>query len=476
MEARPHPLILPNSPSCCVLDRFSDLPETITVEEDEVGRIPFWPLLRFLLQEPVSTASHLIDRLQTIAANAEASHGDDYGSLKDFMAGDGFEAEKFFHSTWPNLRDIALDLPLYFPQGQLGLLEPGHPLRLSRGQVACLVVHQFLCSIVPQRQDDGYHDFGIWFTSRQRHLAAVEMYLTSVFVYFQSLPDAKDLLRDHEVAPEDPRGYVTYALHERDEVSLDGVSLGAVHIDYLDAYNTESHQPEVQGPGGAVVVSANKVIGFGQSATQEEIFVGIAPETCPVVLVAPHLTDKSVITVCGARAILSVTGQRRDIHWSVQPRPLSPTGSFDAWARAWRGGRLIFMDALEMDMVEASDQQLPDLMPQNIDRELRKAATGFTALPACDAVRTGLWGCGAFCGDAGVKLIVMWLAASVADVRLDMMLGPEQHDIGRGFELVVRACKGMSAREVRELLLDVPNGARQLEILEWISRNVSEGG
>ncbi|KAH7151808.1 hypothetical protein B0J13DRAFT_248940 [Dactylonectria estremocensis] len=476
MEPRPDTLILPNSPSCYVLDRFSDLPEDVIVEEDGAGRVPFWPLLQFLLQESVSGASHLIDRLQTIAANTEASHGDDYGSLKSFLAGDIFRAEEFFGSTWPNLHDIALDLPLYFPQGQLDLLEPGHPLRLSRGQVACLVVHQFLCSIVPQRQDDGYQDFGIWYASRQRHPVAVEMYLSSLFVYFESLPDARDLIKDHEAAPDDPGRYVTYALHERDEVFLDGVSLGAVHIDYLDNYDTESHRPEVQGPGGAVVVSANKIIGFGQSATQEEIFVGIAPEACPIVLIAPHLTDTSVITVCGARAILSTTGQRRDIHWSVQPRPSSPTGGFTAWTRAWRGGRLIFMDALEMDMVEASDQRLPDLLPENIDRELRKAVTGFTALPACDAVRTGLWGCGAFCGDAGVKLVVLWLAASVAGVRLDVMLGPEQHDIGRGFEVAVRACEGMAARDVRELLLSVPVGLRQLEILEWISINVSGGG
>lgn len=474
MEARPQTFILPNSPLCRVLDRFSDLPENILVGEDEAGRIPFWPLLQHLLQEPVLSVTHLIDRLQTIAANAEGTHGDDYGSLKSFLAGDALPADNFFGSTWLNLREIALDLPLYFPEGQLDLLELGRPLRLSRGQVACLVVHQFLCSALLQRQDDGYQDFGIWYASRQRHPVAVEMYLTSVFAYFESLPEAKALMEDHKAAPEDPGRYVTYLLHRQDEVSLEGVSLGVVHVNYLDDHNTESHLPEVQGPEGAVVVSANKVIGFGQSATQEEIFVGIAPEACPVVLVAPHLLENTVITASGARAVLSVSGQRRDISWVI--RSLPSTEDFDSWVRTWRGGRLIFMDALEMDMVEASDEILPDLLPANVDRELLKAAAGFAAYTECSAVWTGLWGCGAFCGDPGVKLIVLWLAASTAGVELHVILSPEQHEIGHQFEAAVKACERMSARDLRSLLSDVPGGLKKMEILEWISGRVLGSG
>ncbi|KAK7415251.1 hypothetical protein QQX98_006000 [Neonectria punicea] len=472
MEPRPPTFILPNSPSCRVVDRFSDLPENVLVDEDEDGRIPFWPLLCHLLQEPILTASQLIDRLQTIAANAEGCEGGDYGSLKDFLAGDD---EDFFGSTWPNLRDIALALPRYFTTGQLDILEPGRPLRLSRGQAACLVIHQFVCSAVPQRHDDGYQDFSIWYASGQRHPVAVQMYLTALFSYFTSLPDAQALMNDHELALEDSGRCVTYTLHEQDEKSLDGVTLGAVYVDYLGNYNTDFHLPEVQGPHGAVVVSANKVVGFGQSATQEEIFVGIAPEACPVVLVAPHLTNETVITVSGARAMLSVTGQRRDISWTVRPTP-SPVTDFRSWAQAWRGGRLIFMDALEMDMVETADEILPDLLPENIQRELRKAQTGFSAHPGHTAVWTGLWGCGAFCGDAGVKLVVLWFAASAAGVRLNVVLGPEQHEIGRRFELVVSACKKMSAGRLRELLLEVPKGLRKLEILDWLVEGVSTGG
>ncbi|KAH6900683.1 hypothetical protein B0T10DRAFT_34564 [Thelonectria olida] len=479
MDARAPHFILASSPSCRVLDRFSDLPDDIPVDEDALGRFPFWPLLGHLLQRPISSTKQFIDVLQTIGATAESTPRNDYLFLQRFLAKAQVETEDaFLNSTWPKLRDIALDLPHYFPEARLCLLEPGQPLRLSRGQVACLVVHQFLCSTIQQRHDGGYQDFGIWYSSEQRHPSAVEMYLTALFAYFLSLPPALALMREHESCPsDDDDRFVTYLLHQGPKkASLEGVALGPVSVDYLKKHSTDSHLPEVQGSKGGVVVSANKVIGFGQSATQEEVFVGIAPEACPVVLVAPHLTNETVVRVSGARAMLNVVGQRRDIAWTV--RRLGDDGK-------WHGGRLIFMDALEMDMAEAEAAEstlLPDLVPGNIDREVHKAQTGFETLrlglghPAVSSeggavtVRTGLWGCGAFCGDAAVKVLVLWLAASAAGVRLNLMLSEgDQHEIGRRFEELVRACgrHRVSAMAMRQLLSEVPKGLRRMSILEW---------
>ncbi|CAM1506460.1 Fc.00g061010.m01.CDS01 [Cosmosporella sp. VM-42] len=469
--SRPSTFELPNSPSCRVLDRFSDVPD---IEEDEWGRIPFWPLLSHLLQQPVIAPLQLIDLLQTISANASddsgSSYADDYGSLKQFLSDEHIARQDLFSKTWPNIRDIALDLPIYFPTGNLDLLKPGCPLRLSRGQVACLVIHQLLCSPTPQRQDEGYQDFSIWYASEQRHPTAVQMYLTALFTYFAGLPDASALREDHHDARKDGK-YITYTLHRKDgKVCLEEIKLGRVQVEYLDNHTTESHLPEVQGPKGAVVVSANKVIGFGQSATQEEIFVGIAPEACPAVLVAPHLTDETALTVSDARAMLTVTGQRRDIHWEVRPAPPIDRG-FESWSTDWRGGNLIFMDALEMDMAEASEG-LPDLRQENIDREINKAFTGFSSQDY-NQVWTGLWGCGAFCGDTGVKLALLWIAASAASVQLNIMLGPEQHDIGRAFERVVKQYSDGSAAGLRSILLEVPRELRSLEILAWLVKRKS---
>ncbi|KAF5584623.1 poly(ADP-ribose) glycohydrolase [Fusarium pseudocircinatum] len=469
MSSRPQFFHLPNSASCRILDRFSDLPDDAEVEEDENGKVPFWPLLKHLLYTPVSSIAQLIDRLQTIAANAETCQDSDYGVLKRFLEQRG-EAD-IFDTIWPKIRDVALTLPTYFPDGKLELLQPGHPLHLSRGQVACLVVHQFLCSFTPQRNDDGYQDLGIWFSSEQRHPTAVQMYLEALFTYFASIPEAIALLEDHQLTPHGAHDSISYELHLGKPVSLEAAKLAKLRLHFLDAHKSNTHNPELQGEGGAAVVSSNKVIGFGQSATQEEIFVGIAPEAYPVVLVAPHLTDDTVITVFRARAMVDMKGQRRNIEWTI--RPTLPSKDFAGWKKSWRGGRLVFMDALEMDMLDHSeDTGLPDLSYGNIDREINKAANGFSSYKG-NSVFTGLWGCGAFGGDPGVKLLILWLAAGVADVELNLMLGPGEHDLGRKLEDVVRACQELTATDVRELLSRIPRDLRGGGILGWVANEAS---
>ncbi|CVL05093.1 hypothetical protein FPRO06_04501 [Fusarium proliferatum] len=469
MSSRPQFFHLPNSASCRILDRFSDLPDDAEVEEDENGKIPSWPLLKHLLCTPVSSIAHLVDRLQTIAANAETCHDSDYGFLKRFLEQRGEAC--LLAAIWPKIRDIALALPAYFPDGKLELLQPGHPLHLSRGQVACLVVHQFLCSFSPQRTDDGYQDLGIWFSSEQRHPTAVQVYLEALFTYFESTPEASTLLEDHQVASKRGHGSVSYELHLGKPASLEAAKLAKLQVHFLDTHTSNTHNPEVQGEGGGAVVSSNKVIGFGQSATQEEIFVGVAPEAYPVVLVAPHLADDTVITVSGARAMVDMKGQRRNIEWTIRPTP--PSEDFAGWKKLWRGGRLVFMDALEMDMLDHSENDgLPDLSHGNIDREINKVANGFSSYKG-NSVFTGLWGCGAFGGDPGVKLLILWLAAGVADVELNLMLGPGEHDLGRKLEEVVRGCQDLTATDVRELLSRVPRGLRGEGILGWVANEAS---
>ncbi|OBS19790.1 hypothetical protein FPOA_11514 [Fusarium poae] len=465
MSSRSPSFFLPNSTSCRVLDRFSDLPDDIQVEEDDEGKVPFWPLLCHLISTPLSSIVQLIDRLQTISANAETCQDGDYAFLKKFLQ--DRDEPKILDVTWPKIRDIALDLPVYFPNGQLELLRADSPLRLSRGQVACLVAHQFLCSSVPQRSDDGYQDLGIWYSSEQRHPTAVQMYLEALFIYFDDLPTAKDLLADHKIGSDEIHSVVSYELHQSNQVSLSTAKLEPVQVRYLDIHTSDTHHPHVQGKGGAVVVSSNKVIGFGQSATQEEIFVGIAPEAYPVVLVAPHLNDNTVITVSGARAMVDVRGQRRNIEWEGRP-VLSLNDQ-----KPWQGGRLVFMDALEMDMVEhSSSDDLPDLYPENIDREINKAINGFTSYKG-DSVFTGLWGCGAFGGDPGVKLVVLWLTAGASNVELKVVVGPGEHHLGKELESVVKACNDLTVNDVREMLLRVPKKLRREGILEWIAEEAS---
>lgn len=131
-------------------------------------------------------------------------------------------------------------------------------------------------------------------------------------------------------------------------------------------------------PDGACVISASKNVGFGSTGTQEEMHVGCSPEACPIVLLTPPLGNKDVLVVQGPEAMVSMTGHGRGAHLDgVLTRPTSPhdgdsqplhSGRYSNWAERV----MLFMDALELDMCDVADEQVPDILPGSVDRSLER--------------------------------------------------------------------------------------------------------
>ncbi|SPO04639.1 uncharacterized protein DNG_07324 [Cephalotrichum gorgonifer] len=427
---------LPNSPTYACLDRFSILDEG---HENADGHVPVWPLITKILEQPVAHTSHLIDILETISNTLRETSGvaGDYGTLKAFLD----EHPSFCGNVWPRIRDAALRLPTHFPEASIPVLRPGDEVVLERDQAACLVAHQFLCTLREPPWRDGYFDFSIWYASGQRHRQAVEIYLTSFLTLFSELAPSCSVNSR-------PDQQVRYSLHSFKDIESSlplnrgAAPLSPMHVFRLEDFTTRQQELEYQGPGGAVVVSANKHIGFGQSATQEEIYVGNCPEACPAVLFTPPLEDDHALTVQGARPMLRITGQRRDIAW--EPLPIE----------ARRGGRMLFMDALELDELFTSEGEgrLPDLRPENMDREIHKAVTAFSAWKGEGhrQVSIALWGCGAFNGNPAVKMMLVWVAASMTNVSIEVMCHiSTQSGFADKFEPFMR---GLSGGKVEDLM------------------------
>ncbi|KAJ8126511.1 hypothetical protein O1611_g7128 [Lasiodiplodia mahajangana] len=440
--------LLPCSASFKCYDRFSIL-DDLGELEDADGQVPFWNILAELLRSSVKTPTQLAELLDTIAVTLRGNSGPagDYRLLKSFISA---SKPEFFDTHWPLIVQLALELPEHFPSGNLPVLGvEGSPsnLRLSRRQTACLVVHQFLCTLRAPVWREDFFDFSIWYGSGQRHEEACKIYMTCLFTYLDTfLPTSNKSPDDRDIT----YTLVTAETNYTASGSLP-VSLSSVEIIVVDNYQTSPEQLGL--PSGAAVVAANRYIGFGQSATQEEVHVGSSPEVCPAVLITPPLRRNQVLVIRGAEAMLNITGQRREIKSAAH----EAGGSID-----WRQRTMLFMDALELD-IEDDDTGLPDLAPENLAREVNKAAIAFTS-GSYECVCSPLWGCGAFGGDPYVKVMLLWCAASVAHVPLKIICDRREAEVASSLnKLIVEIMKPLeTAQGLFGLLQSLPRRTARL--------------
>jgi poly(ADP-ribose) glycohydrolase len=207
------------------------------------------------------------------------------------------------------------------------------------------------------------------------------------------------------------------------------------------------------------------VIGFDQSDTQEETHVGISPEACPAVLVTPPLKDNQILIIRGAEVMVNMVGQRRDIRICAlevcKDTLLVP-------ATNWTERTTLLIDALELDMV-SGDEMLPDLEPGNVRWKLVKAYLAFSSA-LYEKVITPLWGCGAFGGDPGVKMLVLWCSASLSSTSLRITCDKQLHDVREQLEstiaLVWERCT--SAEDLFGLINQIPKQSKRFQTLSRV--------
>lgn len=451
--------VLPCADSNRVVDRFSILSDEC---EDPEGLVSFWLLLKELLDQEITTWPGLLDLLETISITLRGSSSvaGDYNSLRLAVENEPF----FFTNTWPSILRFAVALPDHFAAETIPKLTPGQTFSLSQSQCASLLAHQFLCSFVPPRPD--FYDFSVWYDSNQRHPVAVSAYLQSIFTYFR--------LRGTQSRKETDVNLVEYSLWSADAIGeLDQVTepvtycwnnkrLSTIAVGKSKSHSTKFHNIDNLGQAGSVVISANKDIGFGQSATQEELHIGAAPEACVAVLFTPQLKAEEALSINSAQPMIQFQGQRRNISWTVHDPPVT-------------GGRLLLMDALEMDLTDASsptgeEAVLPDLLEDNIRRELQKSYAAFTSWPLTtdSTVVTGLWGCGAFNGEPTVKLLVLWMAASLAGRKLQLVFDEAEWAYASLFENLVERASLHTVSDVLSLLRSVPKNTPRLGVIQWL--------
>ena len=394
--------------------------------------------------------------------------------LEDFLESGEGAPFRLDAAEWSRLREVALELPMHFPGGELEILHAGEDktLHFSRRQLACLVVHQALCSLTTERQqqtgrphwNSWWCNFGVWYQAApsQNH-----NYLKSLFAYLKRVASPAGL--------DAPEREIQFA-RTRFADDLAGWQQCAAPLGEFEI-TRKGPQAFAGQSGFAQVDFANKDIGFGVSHTQEELMMGHNPELCASMLLAPTLRDDEAIVVRGTQVEADYSREEGALAW----RPLEEDG------HDWAGHEIIAIDALEMDTLalqpgRAADA-LIDLEPRHLLRELNKAHAGFSAVRS-GAIVTGLWGCGSFGGAAQVKTLLQWMAASRAGKRLVFNLPPGFGEVPREFlqdldDLIGRVrASGLSAGELLSLLTDtdvVPMNAQPHSIFRHLLIALDEG-
>ncbi len=417
--------VLPSSPSFIRADRFS-----LTNSEEEL--VPFFDILRCILH-PIQSIPQLIDQLDTIAVTLNGRSASSYDGLAHFLQSDwGFD--RFASETYPHLIKLALEMPELFLEGSLPVLQAQATNVFSRRQIACLVIHQFLCTLPAPPwmvTGGGIPDFSIWYPNLedQPHPLAVHAYLVSLFTYFERIC--------HEDGFLDREQPISFSMHTSkteagSRVSGNDDARTPFVPCQLQIIPLASNDPSYLGLlGGASVISCNKQVGFGRTGTQEEVHVGTTPEACPLVLMTPPLKDAQAVVVRGAESMAAISGFGREARLE---RILKADPQVDWWNRT-----MLFMDALELDSYD-DQATIPDVLPGNIDRELRKAYTGFSNKSRpYTIIYTGLWGCGSFRGNASVKTFLQWVAASYAGTPIVIICQPERRDFIEDFQGLILA-------------------------------------
>jgi poly(ADP-ribose) glycohydrolase len=167
-------------------------------------------------------------------------------------------------------------------------------------------------------------------------------------------------------------------------------------------------------PGLAHADFANKVIGGGVLANgsiQEEIRFSICPELLASMLFCPCMDDDEAIQITGAEQFSAYKGYGHRLLYDGDYRDSSYPRDADGTPLI----SILAMDALDLRRKDASIKSQMSL--DNVLRELNKALAAFTpvdeaSLTNFPSIATGNWGCGAFKGDACLKALIQWAAAS----------------------------------------------------------------
>eukprot|EP00794_Sanderia_malayensis_P020261 gene20261-22246_t len=305
-----------------------------------------------------------------------------------------------------NICNCALHIESLFPSGSIEMLsaKTANTISFPAFHVHCILSHMFLgtfrCCPEGNALDKKHENGPFSFASRMSFLAwfsdtsfpTTDIYIRALLhVFSDGLDDEKD----------NQSRQVTF---ERKVLNL---------MPDLEHCNNRLVPVNVfiQGRIGDIeeieVDFANACVGGGPGGTQEELLLGMNPESLVIALLNDDpLLDNESIMISGVKKFADYEGYGLDakyVCWSME-----------SWI--WSERKIVAIDAMMWFQDESGVTRVKQMKKDALSREVLKCCSGFSAGEG-QGISTGHWGCGAFGGDKEVKAVVQLMAASIVQVK-----------------------------------------------------------
>lgn len=409
------PYLLPFHPDLRVQDRLGILDvetESVNVSQATALRKLFADAMAALAQRETSVTDGFIELLDTIAYTIHGNGDLDTCTLKRFLE-DGQDDSRTVQAI-QNIVASAIDLERVQVESAVEQLSINSPcFRISASAAKAILAHESLGTLNPPDGNDwGLPGFLSWYAGSPRHPNAVDGYLRILFSYFE-----QENIHEAEY---------TFQLCLSDRNPDPGICYACPNFEICVVEEIQEPVPEDIGILHFTLVAANKQPGPGPTGTQEERMQAMSPILTLSSLICPIIPEDAAIVTSALPVLGCWTGHNRSV------RLIKLFSGPEKLSR-----RYIFADALPLDEVDIEEYgNLPDFLPGNIDREIRKLYAAFSSarLQAEKEyvpnyiVEVPPWGCGAFGGNLLVKTLCMMVAAGLSQVRVRLNVVRGDHD------------------------------------------------
>lgn len=362
----------------------------------------------------------------------------------------------FLTKSFPAIRNSLLALESNFPSGQMETFPSGvrGSATLNRSQIATLLALSFTNQL-PQIQDHNRHNmtFFVGMVSDAK--------LRCVLNYFAMMYGA---------TPERLATKVRYTRRVLDEKQLDALFSPKALMN-----NTTPLTKLKFLPGGIELAEgtlqtdfANKYIGGGvmqRGCVQEEIMFLVQPECLVSLMLFAVMQTNEAIIISGTRTYSEYKGYSQSFRWTKPFEGKLPRLTKEGQYRA---------SFTAIDALFGGTQG--DI--KKIQREMIKAYVGFSAIEneigfKTDTVSTGKWGCGAFFGSPAIKLVVQWIAATLAGRHVQFYPW-DNNDQDKVLEQLAKRSENLTVTDLYQLLVRaLKNGSRGVlpEMLSFLANH-----